>query len=220
VSDGGDSITVDGRRQRTERSRIAVTDAVFELLHEGRVPPTAEEIAERSGVSVSSIFRHFTGLEDLQRHTLERFRERFGTLFDIPDLGTGNRATRITNFVAGRVGLYVEAAPIMAVARLRAIENAMFLGAVREIHATLAEQVQRQFVEELSLVRDPLAPEDLALAIDALTSPAAWDLMRVANGRREADITAIWTTGIGGLINSWAGGDVPTAAGSTRGDDT
>jgi AcrR family transcriptional regulator len=210
ASSVGDAPT-DGRRQRTERSRVAVIDAVFELLREGRVPPTAEEIAERSGVSVSSIFRYFTGLDDLQRQTLDRFKERFAPLFDIPRLGEGDLPTRVDRFVAARVRLFVEAAPIMRVARLRAIEHSTFLDAVTNMHATLAEQVRRQFACELASGAGPLQPDDLALAIDAMASPGVWDLMQVAHGRSPAQIATIWTAGITALISDRAD-DTPRAA--------
>ncbi len=51
--------TVDGRRARRERGRIAVSDAVIDLAFEGNANPTAEQVAKRAGVSVASLFRYF-----------------------------------------------------------------------------------------------------------------------------------------------------------------
>ena len=59
------TVTVAGRRARRERNRTAVIDAMFELIAEGKVPPPAEALAERAGVSVSSIFRYFDNLDEL-----------------------------------------------------------------------------------------------------------------------------------------------------------
>ena len=56
---------LDGRRARAERNRDAVVEAILELLREGVDQPSANEIAERSGVSVRSVFRHFEDLETL-----------------------------------------------------------------------------------------------------------------------------------------------------------
>ena len=36
---------IDGRRARRERSRVAVIDAVFTLVRNGKVPPIAEDVA-------------------------------------------------------------------------------------------------------------------------------------------------------------------------------
>ena len=43
-----DSIeSLDGRRQRSARSRAAIIEANFELIQEGMLAPTAQQIAER-----------------------------------------------------------------------------------------------------------------------------------------------------------------------------
>ena len=108
---------IDGRRARRERGRIAVIDAMFDLLQEGKVPPGADAIAERSGVSVASIFRYFDGIDDLQLQTLERFRSRFEPLISASI--EGDLRARIAGLVGARLDLYEQAGAIMAVGRLR-----------------------------------------------------------------------------------------------------
>ena len=56
---------VDGRRARRHRSRDLAVDALLDLLDEGVVRPTAQQVAERSGVSLRSIFRIFDDVESL-----------------------------------------------------------------------------------------------------------------------------------------------------------
>ncbi len=84
----------DGRHARRERGRAAVVDALFEFLLEGRLPPTVDEVANRAGVSVASVFRYFDGIEDMQRHAFARFRTRFAHLYEIENAGRGSRAPR------------------------------------------------------------------------------------------------------------------------------
>ena len=55
----------DGRTVRAERTREALVGALLALLNEGRVRPTASEIAERAGVSERSVFQHFRDREAL-----------------------------------------------------------------------------------------------------------------------------------------------------------
>ena len=64
--------TIDGRRARRERGRLAVSDAVIDLVGEGNTDPTSEQVAERAGVSVASLFRYFETLEELRQETLRR----------------------------------------------------------------------------------------------------------------------------------------------------
>ena len=108
---GTEPAPIDGRRARRERGRETVIDAVFALLEEGKIPVTAELIAERSGVSVASIFRYFDGLADLQVQTYRRFRDRFEPLLRAAT--EGGRDERIAVFVDARLELYERAGAVM-----------------------------------------------------------------------------------------------------------
>ena len=60
-------------------------DAVFALVQEGKVPPGVKDVADRAGVSVSSVFRNFDGLPDMQRQAFDSFQTRFAHLFVVDD---------------------------------------------------------------------------------------------------------------------------------------
>ena len=122
VEPGAAAVPIDGRRARRERGRAAVVDALFELLQERHTLPGVEAIAERAGVSVSSVFRYFDGLDDLREHTIERYFERFAPLFEVPQLGEGPLRQRIARLVEARLDLYDAIAPMAHIARLRALE--------------------------------------------------------------------------------------------------
>src|SRR5918993_5802611 len=55
----------DGRTVRAERTRQALVDALFALVDDGDLRPTAERIAKRAGVSERSVFQHFPDREAL-----------------------------------------------------------------------------------------------------------------------------------------------------------
>lgn len=183
----------DGRRARRERNRTAVIDAMFELLAEGRLPPSVDEVAERAAVSVSSVFRYFDGLDDLHGETVRRYFERFAPLFEVP-VSTGSRADRLVALVDARLELYETIAPIGRMARIKAGEPT--------IAATLAE-TRRRFARQ---VREHLAPDlaphgragaqDAADLVDALTSFESWDLLRSTHGRSRAAVRRAWIAGI------------------------
>jgi AcrR family transcriptional regulator len=50
---------------RGARNRNYIMDAIFELIQEGLVLPTAEQIADRAGVGTRTVFRHFDDMESL-----------------------------------------------------------------------------------------------------------------------------------------------------------
>lgn len=56
---------VDGRRQRSERSRQAIIDAMAELILEGILVPTAQQVSDRANVGIRTVFRHFSDMETL-----------------------------------------------------------------------------------------------------------------------------------------------------------
>jgi AcrR family transcriptional regulator len=98
-----DAAAVDGRRARRERGRVAVVDAMVDLIQEGVVPPGADAVAERAGVSVASVFRYFDGLADLQEAAMVRYFERYRERFEVPGLGEGDLDERIERLVRARL---------------------------------------------------------------------------------------------------------------------
>src|SRR5437764_99636 len=64
--------SLDGRAARRDRGREAVLDAVIALFEEGHVRPTPEAVAERSGVSVRSVYRYYEDRDDLIRADTHR----------------------------------------------------------------------------------------------------------------------------------------------------
>lgn len=80
-----DSAT-DGRRQRSERSRLAIIEATLALMYEGVLIPTAQQIADRAGVGIRSFFRHFGDMDSLFTEVDEYERATYESLFAAVDL--------------------------------------------------------------------------------------------------------------------------------------
>lgn len=71
----------DGRRQRSERSRQAILDAMLKLVDEGVLVPTAQQVSERAGVGIRSVFRHFSDMESLFVSADTQSRKQYAPLF-------------------------------------------------------------------------------------------------------------------------------------------
>ena len=52
MSNNQDVEVVDGRRLRSERSRLAIIEAALALQEEGVLVPTAQQISDRAGVHI------------------------------------------------------------------------------------------------------------------------------------------------------------------------
>lgn len=186
---------LDGRHARRLRGRTAVIDALFDLLQEEGSIPGADTIARRAGVSVSSIFRYFENLDDLQQHTIERYFERFAPLFEVPGLAEGPLEARIERYVDARTRLYGSIAPIARLARARSLDQPRIAETLHRTRRDLADQVRAHFGPEVG-ARSPQAGEDLVGSISTLTSFEAWDLLGRELGRTGRQVRRAWTTAI------------------------
>lgn len=72
---------IDGRTLRGERNRQALLNAALEMLEEGNLAPSAQEIAERAGVGLRGVFRHFGDMEGLFIACEDRIRDRGAAKF-------------------------------------------------------------------------------------------------------------------------------------------
>lgn len=157
----------DGRTARRQRNRELVLDAALELFGEGMLEPGAAEVAERSGVSLRSVYRYFDDTDALIRAAVARSIEKVRPLFELDHLGVGPRSERVARIVAGRVRLHDEVAPMVRATLQRAPTNVILRDTHERNLAALRRQVEAMFGPEL----DALAPEDaieVAAALDLL----------------------------------------------------
>jgi AcrR family transcriptional regulator len=194
-----DGPTTDGRHLRRERGRLAAIDATIDLVGEGHVPPSAEKIAERAGLSVASVFRYFDTLDDLRRAVAQVYVERSADLFEIPSMGQGPRAERIANLVASRVRLYESTEPMARLVRRQAHERNDADELVHRLRATRADQVRQHFDPELRALT-PAVGDDLVMIVSTLTSFEAWDQARYDHHRSPAQVRRAWARALTGVL--------------------
>lgn len=178
---GIEDAPVDGRTARRDRNRDAVLDAVIELFTEGHVGLAAADVAERSGVSLRSVYRYFDDLEALARAAIARQMERFAPMAELDDVGEGTVEERIERTVAGRTALYEAIGPTRRAATQRAPANAMISEQLDRTRQLLQAQVEAMFAPELAAL--PAAERaDLGAAIDVILGFEAFDHLRRARG--------------------------------------
>ena len=96
--------TSDGRRQRSERSQVAIVEAALMLISEEKQVPTAQQIADRAGVSIRSFFRHFADMDALFLAADDMLLESYEALFGVED-----RSGSLDDRIARSVDLYFNA---------------------------------------------------------------------------------------------------------------
>ena len=166
-------VSADGRTARRDRNREAVLDAVLDLFADGAVAPVPAEVAERSGVSLRSVYRYFDDMDSLVRAAIARNLARMGPFFDLDDPGIGPLVERIDRTVAARLRLYDGIAPMARAAVARAPQNAIIAERLEETRLLLRRQVEEMFAPELAArgqdeARELVAAADVLLELDSL----------------------------------------------------
>jgi AcrR family transcriptional regulator len=171
---------VDGRRLRGERNKEGVIEAILDLLCEGNERPTTAQIAERSGVSVRSVFRHFDDVESLYAAAVETHAGRMAPHYTKP-LPVGDLEARVSGIVARRADLYEAMGPVRrAGERLRG-SSPSIAGKLEYSRALLRRELDEVFADELAAV-PARERQSLADALEAATSWHAWEALTRAQG--------------------------------------
>jgi AcrR family transcriptional regulator len=189
---------VDGRRLRAERNREGVITAILDLLNEGEDRPTTTQIAERSGVSVRSVFRHFDDVESLYATAVEAHAARMAPLYPLPPL-QGDLEERLAGFVEHRATLYEAMGTVRRAAERQRASSPTIAGKLELSRRILAHQVEELFAPELAAVPD--ADRRTALdVLEASTSWHAWEVLTTIQGCSRARAQAAMATTVRALF--------------------
>jgi TetR/AcrR family transcriptional regulator of autoinduction and epiphytic fitness len=182
-----DEVPEDGRRARRHRSRDLVVDAMLDLLAEGVTRPTAQQVAERSGVSLRSIFRIFDDVETLHAEAAKRQFARVRHLF-VDVTASGSPEERVDEIVAINARLYESVAPVRRAALHAAPGSEALHEHLARVRGWLRSEIDRVFAPELSRRGDL---QRTAGALEVLLSFEAWDQLRSFQGHGVADAAAV-----------------------------
>lgn len=165
---------VDGRRERSKRTRAAIVAALTQLLDEGRIEPTAADVAARAGVAVRSIAQHFATREELLLAVAAHHSERLGHDGAEVDGGTAFEQ-RLDRFVAARARELEESRAMRGAAAVVQARSPAVAHALQRVAERRREEAARIFAAEIARAKDPKATER---TVALLTSGRAWDALR------------------------------------------
>jgi AcrR family transcriptional regulator len=183
VARRGTQIAVDGRISRAMRSRQAICDACLDLVQEGVLLPSADQIADRAGLSRRSIFYHFSDLAALYDAVSEAGMQRCAPL--LAEIPAGAPVAERVSLLADVRSRFLEATtPFRRALTAQALTSPASGQAVRVGRDFLRRQrdeIERLFGHDL----DHLPPQDRADTLEAMsaaTSPPMWELLRFSRG--------------------------------------
>ncbi len=177
VDDSDGDTRVDGRNLRRERNVAAVVDAVLEMFEDEALTPTIERAAERSGLSLRSVYRYFPDPESLTQAAIDEMWRRGQAAAHLSAIGRGPFEDRVTEFARMRVRLYEHVGPGFRAGRLHAPQSVPIRDDLERTRRTLTEQFERQFATELAALppADRIARQTTA---DVMSQLEVIDLLR------------------------------------------
>lgn len=188
-----------GRYPPPSERRTRVLDAFIDLVLERSAHPRPEEVAERADVSIASLYRYFTDLDELRRDAVGRLVERYPELFRISNIGSGRRQDRINSFTTSRLALHEALHPLQLLTRATSHSDPSARQHVDDVRSAMAEQIRRHFDAELRTLT-PTRFEDAVATIAALTSVETWEQFRRTHGRTAAQTRRAWNDAIDRLL--------------------
>lgn len=161
--------------RRAQRSGQAIVDALLALIGDGVLEPTAQQVAERAGVGIRTVFRRFSDMESLYAEVDARVQaEALPLLLGGPPGGSVRERARA--LVRRRIEFFERITPYKRSGNVKRWRSP-FLG---ERHARLVRVLRTELLRWLpELGRAPAAVAD---ALDLATSFEAWDRLRGEQG--------------------------------------
>jgi AcrR family transcriptional regulator len=191
------------RPPASTRRRVRSIDAFIDLVLEGNLPPTPEQVAERAGISMATFFRYFETLKVLRRDAALRLLERF-PLLRVSNVGEGPLRERIERFAAIRVALWEKVHLLARLQRTTVFQDPDAAQMVDFVRGVMADEVREHFATELRGLTAAQRDDAVAL-IASLTSVESWEQFRHAYGRSPLQTRRAWTQAIDAILSGGCG---------------
>lgn len=166
----------DGRRQRSDRSRRRIVEAMFDLISEGHMSPSAANVAERANVGLRTVFRHFEDMDSIYDEMTAELTEAILPKIMAPYDATTWR-DRLMECVDRRAEVYEMVFPMRVCMALRRFQS-KFLGEQFERDIKLA----RSSLKSL-LPKKVTSDRELFGAIEAVLDFSTWRQLRQDQNR-------------------------------------
>lgn len=140
--------TEDGRKRRSERSREQIIEAMFELVGEGELDPSAARIAEVANVSLRTVFRHFEEVDGLYLEMNRRVKAEVMPIVQSPFSSTNWRDT-VRELVDRRSEVFEKILPYRV------------CGSIRRFRSAFLMQGHQDFVAMERAILDSVLPEEV-----------------------------------------------------------
>ena len=192
------SAVIDGRRQRSERTRQHIIEAYLALLRDSSRVPTAAQIAERAGYSVRSLFERFPDLLALSLAAADFAFTQANAQAVIRNV-SADRPTRIRTQVETRAGTCERWLPLWRALHANQHYSPELRQRLRAMREAIMRRLELMYRPELSALVEA-ERRRILIALEALTDFESWARMRSDHGLTIEDACAVWIRTIDSLL--------------------
>jgi AcrR family transcriptional regulator len=189
---------IDGRRQRSERTRQTIVEAYLALLRDNPQIPTAAQIAERAGYSVRSIFERFPDLLALRIAATDH-AFALGNAQAMPRKADGDRPTRLRSQVETRAHTCEHWLPLWRALNANQGESGELKMRIRLARDLIMKRLELMYEPELATLSQTERKHTL-IALEALTDFESWGRMRELYGLSFEQACNLWIGAIDRLL--------------------
>ena len=161
----------DGRRLRSNRSRQLIIESMLELIKQGNLVPTAQQVADHANVGIRSVFRHFEDMESIFETASELCHTEYRGLFIGGDR-SGSLQERILHATECHANAY------------ETMSNMILSGSARQWNSEVLQKSYIAYQHQLRRDLDEWLPELESLteskrqAVDGIASFEMWHRLR------------------------------------------
>lgn len=177
--------------------------AYLDLVAETGRQPTIEEVADRAGISVRSVYRLFPDTDSLVREAIQDRADALRPMLQVDVPSTAPVAARVSALVAKRARAYDQVQAFRTVVMGQRHLHPAVAELLDESRNALRAQVMTLFSKELSK-RTGAARNDLLDALELLTGWSAWDALRQEQGLSSARARRVIESALLALLGSRA----------------
>jgi AcrR family transcriptional regulator len=191
-------VRIDGRRQRSERTRQTIVEAYLALLRDSPHIPTAAQIAERAGYSIRSIFERFPDLHALRVAATDHAFAVGNAQAAPRDLG-GDRPTRMRSQVETRAHTCEQWLPLWRALNANQGDSVELRTRVRVGREMIMKRLELMYQPELAALSEVDRKRTL-IALESLTDFESWGRMRELYGLSFEQACGLWIRVIDRLL--------------------
>ena len=189
---------LDGRRQRSERTRQLIIEAYLELLRDSPRIPTSNQIADRAGYSVRSVFERFPDLLSLRIAATDHAFALGSAQAVIRDADT-DRPTRIRSQVQTRAETCESWLPLWRALNANQGESAELKTRIAVMREAVWKRLEIMYQPELYGLEERQR-RHMLIVLEAITDFESWGRMREDNGLTVEQACAVWIKAIDRLL--------------------